>query len=654
MKKSKVLAITLLFLVISFKIEIFATETKEKVKDEILIINSYDSKNTWEKSVLEGFYNEIKIYEEHTVNINLEYLDSKKRNDKEYIDKFKSLIETKYTNIDIDLIIAVDDEAFDLAREVIFNGKSIFYKDPLIFIGVNQEIYLTNEEKKYITGFIDVKDKLQIIDLITKLQPKVKTINILLDNTFYNRKIKSDISNSSYLLERYVKINFTQSEYEDILMNEVKKMNPDEEAIIISGVFKNKKSKVDIDPKEFVENIKTISKIPTYTDREDYAISGVIGGYVDIGRDNGVSCAKMALRVLRGETVENILLSNEPNGKYIFDYNEVYKYKIDILNIPKGSIILNKSKYQLLIPKYHKIIIGVILSVLIILIAGIIYIIHREKRHSSKNKKLYALAKEREELKTDFIVNMSHELRTPLNVIISISKLLEMKVDKGEVEKDYLLEKINKINQNSSRLRRLINNLIDISKFEAGFYEYKCDVVNIVYLIEEIVMECVDFANQKEIELIFDTEEEEIITSVDIEKIERAILNLLSNAIKFTQENGKIEVLVKRIEKNVMISVKDNGMGIAKDKLDQIFYRFYQIDSSLSRSNEGSGIGLCLVEEIVKMHDGSIKVYSEENKGSNFEITLPIKHTDEIIEDKSIKNIAFKDVVKLEMSDIDK
>lgn len=652
MNKIKILISMILFIVIGFKIDILAKENYKLESKNILVINSYDSKNLWELSVLKGIQEELKKNERYDINLNIEYLDSKKRNDKEYIDKFRDLLKSKYSNINVDLIVTVDDESYDAIRPEIFNEYSIFNKKPLVFIGVNQEVYLTEDEKKYITGFIDSKNKLQIIDLITRLQPDVQNINILLDNTFYNEKIKSDIVNSSYLLEKYVKINFIQSNYEEEILSKVKELN-EKEVIIISGVFKDNENNY-IKPKTFVNNLKEVSNVPLYTDRADYAKSGIIGGYMDIGQRNGIASAKMISRILDGEDVKNIPLTNKPGGSYLFDYNEIYNYDIDIKNIPKGSIVLNRKKHELLIPKKDKNTIVIIFSIVGFVFVTTICIIYLEKKRSSKNKKLYILAKEREKLKTDFIVNMSHEFRTPLNVIISICKLLEIKLEKDEFNKEYLFEKINKINQNSSRLTRLINNLIYISKLEAGFYECKFREVNIVYVVEEIVEESIDFANQKNIELIFDTEEEEIITCIDLEKIERAILNLLSNAIKFTNKNGKIEVYMKKTNENVSIAVKDNGIGMEKDKIEQIFHRFYQIDSSLSRSNEGSGIGLCIVDEIIKAHDGHINVYSQEHRGSTFEIILPIKHCDKEVQDKSIKNMAFREIVKLEMSDIDK
>ena len=185
---------------------------------------------------------------------------------------------------------------------------------------------------------------------------------------------------------------------------------------------------------------------------------------------------------------------------------------------------------------------------------------------------------------------------------------------------------INYIKQNSYRILRLVNNFIDISRMDVGQYELKCSNQNIVSIIEDITLSVVDYTkNNNNINLIFDTDEEEVITYCDPDKIERIILNLLSNAIKYTPEGGYIKVDIKSSKDEIMVSIKDSGTGIPKDKLDVIFDRFGQVEGLLNRKCEGSGIGLSLVKNLVEMHGGQIKVNSEVGKGSEFIFTIPIK-----------------------------
>ena len=171
-----------------------------------------------------------------------------------------------------------------------------------------------------------------------------------------------------------------------------------------------------------------------------------------------------------------------------------------------------------------------------------------------------------------------------------------------------------------------MNNLIDINKIDSGHYKLSFSNNNIVGIIEDITMSVIPYVENKNINLIFDTDSEEIITSCDPESIERIILNLLSNAIKYTPSDiGEIIVGIKRNEDKIFISVKDNGSGISQEKIDVIFNRFEQGNDTLTRNKEGSGIGLSLVKSIVELHDGSIRVESNIGKGSEFIIELPIK-----------------------------
>ena len=190
------------------------------------------------------------------------------------------------------------------------------------------------------------------------------------------------------------------------------------------------------------------------------------------------------------------------------------------------------------------------------------------------------------------------------------------------------------IKQNCYRLLRLVNNIIDMNKIDYGYYDIELGNYNIVSVVEDITMSVLEYIKNKGIELIFDTDTEEEIIACDPDKIERIILNLLSNAIKYTRPDGKIIVNINSDKENVYISVKDTGIGMPKQKLNKIFNRYEQIDNKLTKSFNGSGIGLSLVKSLVEMHKGKITVESKENEGSKFTITLPKKR----INNEHIKN----------------
>jgi signal transduction histidine kinase len=224
----------------------------------------------------------------------------------------------------------------------------------------------------------------------------------------------------------------------------------------------------------------------------------------------------------------------------------------------------------------------------------------------------------------EFFSNISHELKTPLNVILSALQVMDLYCPTRCPEsKSTKYKRIMK--QNCFRLLRLINNLIDMSKIDTGFINLELDNHNIVSVVEDITLSVADFIENKGLTLIFDTDTEEKIIACDPDNIERIILNLLSNSIKFTNTGGEIRVTVLDKEEYVNIVVEDTGIGIPEDKLKLIFERFKQVDKSLKRTHEGSGIGLSLVKSLVELHQGTIEVSSQLGIGSRFSIMLPAK-----------------------------
>lgn len=248
--------------------------------------------------------------------------------------------------------------------------------------------------------------------------------------------------------------------------------------------------------------------------------------------------------------------------------------------------------------------------------------------------------------------NISHELKTPLNVIFSAVQLLSVfraTDDDFTVKKDkYLMV----MKQNCYRLMRLINNFLDITKLDSGFVKVNLGNYDIVKIVEDITLSVSSYIESNNISLIFDTNVEEKIMAFDPDKIERIMLNLLSNAFKYSKPNGKILVTLKDKKDIVYISVKDTGVGIPEDKKQLIFERFGQVDKTLKRVCEGTGIGLSLVKSLIEMHDGTINLKSEVDVGSDFIIMLPVKivhympQVDKAIIGNNIEriNIEFSDI----------
>lgn len=270
------------------------------------------------------------------------------------------------------------------------------------------------------------------------------------------------------------------------------------------------------------------------------------------------------------------------------------------------------------------------------------------------NKKDLKESTEREKIKIDFIFTISHELRTPLNIITNSTKLIKSKINKDAYEKELFLEQINLIEKNSNRLLRLANNLIDVSKIESGFLDVSFKNENIVEVVEDTVMSAINVAKSYGIELIFDTEHEYIITAIDRNQIEKIILNLISNSIKFTDFGGHIYVSIEIKNNNILIKVKDDGIGMSEELINHMFEKFRKakLYPYLERPIEGSGLGLYIVKGLVEKHNGIIDIKSEINKGTTVTIKLPQSFVDKQNSNQNLMNIPLEYTSKIELSDI--
>ena len=247
------------------------------------------------------------------------------------------------------------------------------------------------------------------------------------------------------------------------------------------------------------------------------------------------------------------------------------------------------------------------------------------RKEMEKNEQLFKKVLSLEQNKNNYFVNLSHELRTPLNVLSSINQLIKEFTKKDNfITPEKLSYYMGIMDRNCSRLLSLINNLIDHTKIENNSYIINKKDEDIVYLVEETVLDMKDYIEEKGLELIFDTDVEEKVIRCDKIDIERCIINLVGNAVKFTSEGGLIEVLLQDLDDKVNIIVKDNGIGISEENQKVIFDRFNQVVDESSEQKGGSGLGLTITKQFITLHNGEIYVESEVGVGSEFIIILPV------------------------------
>jgi len=225
-----------------------------------------------------------------------------------------------------------------------------------------------------------------------------------------------------------------------------------------------------------------------------------------------------------------------------------------------------------------------------------------------------------DELKTQFFANVNHELRTPLTLMLAPLKvILDGKMGKTS---PVLRDTLETMQRNGYKLLKLINNLLDLTKLEAGKMRLKIRTVNFIDFTSSLLASVKPLADQKEIKLFFQHPPQPLDLTIDTDQFEKVTLNLLSNALKFTPKGGRITIYIEDKEKTIVMAVEDTGIGIPANMLETIFDRFSQVDGSTSRSHEGTGIGLSLAREIVTLHQGTIRAESELGKGSRFVVEV--------------------------------
>lgn len=239
---------------------------------------------------------------------------------------------------------------------------------------------------------------------------------------------------------------------------------------------------------------------------------------------------------------------------------------------------------------------------------------------------------EANQMKTSFLSNMSHELRTPLNSVIALSGVLTRRLEGiiPEEEHSYL----DVIERNGKQLLSLINDVLDLSRIEAGYEEIEIRNFNIVELIREIVEMIEPQANLKNIGLHYQADDNLHEISSDYEKCLHIIQNLVANAVKFTEEGG-VEITIESKEHTIQIAVTDTGIGIAKEHLPFIFDEFRQADGSNSRKYSGTGLGLAIAKKYTHMLGGNLLVESTRGEGSRFILNLPLRIINDQINEKT-------------------
>jgi signal transduction histidine kinase/CheY-like chemotaxis protein len=233
--------------------------------------------------------------------------------------------------------------------------------------------------------------------------------------------------------------------------------------------------------------------------------------------------------------------------------------------------------------------------------------------------------KEVSRLKSEFLANMSHELRTPLNSVLGFSEILKDNLA-GALSEEQRIECLEAIHASGEHLLQLINDVLDMSKIEAGRMELVLEEFVVDSAFREVLTVVKSLAGKKGIELSVLVEPEDLTVYADKGKVKQVLYNLLSNAIKFTPDGGSVFVdgKLRQEAQDLLVTVTDTGVGIPPDHIDKIWGEFYMVQGD-HQAEKGTGLGLALVKRLVELHGGSVTVNSEEGKGTTFSFTVPLQ-----------------------------
>ena len=285
--------------------------------------------------------------------------------------------------------------------------------------------------------------------------------------------------------------------------------------------------------------------------------------------------------------------------------------------------------------------------IIVVLYLARFNIVNRERlKHNLKVEHLELVKmQELDQLKSRFFANISHEFRTPLSLILGPLRSIYYGTYEGDTKKQFSI-----MIRNGQRLLQLINQLLDLSKLESGKMGLRVMRLNLTEFLKPVLASFSSHAQKQHLQYKTHLRDDVITAYIDKDKLEKIVLNLLSNAFKFTPEFGTITIELKKVRpdkkrKNecALLKISDTGIGIAEDKLDIVFNRFYQVDGSHEDKRKGTGIGLSLTKELVELHGGEISVESIEGKGSTFSVLIPLTgdhlNNAEIIDSKLEKEL---------------
>ncbi len=605
--------LALLWLAMLFFLPISSVaEVSEK---RVVVLHSYHQGFKWTDDISAGISEVMQTWPTGVELIH-EYMDSKRRWDKNYKMLLEGLLSYKYRNMQPDAVIVSDNLAFEYMCE---SGKDVFPGVPVFFCGVNYLDPQVLEGLPNFTGISEVVDIDRNIELISRLHPELSEIVFVVDNTETGRILSAYLDGCR---KKYQKIKIRQ--LTDVtfaeLSEEVSRLRPGS-AVIWSIFFRDRAGRF-LEFDDGASLIASASQVPVYC-LWDFSLGyGPVGGFLTSGYEQGSAVARKVIQYFGGTPLAGLPVRYEPVTVPKFDWKMLEKFKINDALLPEGAFL--QGRPASVTDQFREwVILG--LSLIFVLIGVnlvLSYIINKRTRE-------LVVARDRAEAanraKSQFLANMSHELRTPLNGVIGFTELLLG----SKLENSQGLYARN-ANTAALSLLGIINNILDFSKIEAGKLELEKVKTDLPQLVEQNVAAVRFAAEKKKIELLLNISPGiPRYFHLDPVRFGQILVNLLSNAIKFT-ERGEVELKIELENGDgrrglLVVSVRDTGIGIEAAEVERIFKEFSQADNSTTRRFGGTGLGLTIARLLVEKMGGILKLESRPGTGSLFYFSIPVE-----------------------------
>lgn len=619
----------------------------------VLYVNSYALGYSWTDSVVTGIQKEMA--KNMDVQIFVEFLDAKRFGQVHFESIFRFL-QRKYQNIKFDVIITSDNDALDF---IIKYGDQLAPDVPVVFCGINNIRDYSFPNNRYY-GILDGVDFKTEINMIVKIMPGIRKLYFITDSSTTSllnlRQIRSLEKEYTGRLEFVYLHNYTL----DSLKLAVQNFEPGNAIALIN--YYNEPHGLPLPVESVYKELVDLSPVPVFIDFEALLGYGIAGGVMIKGSDYGRQAAGLALQIIRQSDYipeKHMIL---PEETYFFDYDVLRKYGISVKNLPSNATTINLPQKKI---RNHS---GYIFTLVLVvfLLTAIILLLYFSARKRKKAEKLLSQkmaelqeknqkleksqsrltemnnrleeannhlasasealfqakqkSEESEKLKSAFLANISHQIRTPLNAIIGFSTLInEYQITEKE-KADYL--KI--ISSSSDQLLGIIDDILDLSKIESGQLQIRIETFSLQELLIELTDTFRQVAQTKQIDLKISIPDSsgDLTMMTDRSRLKQILGNLLSNAVKFTRK-GSVEIGFNLdIPKEIVLYVKDTGIGIRPDDLKKIFSRFWKADFQEGKMSTGAGVGLAICKKLADALGAKIWVESDSVSGTTFYIAF--------------------------------